>query len=131
FVQRLLMGRSPGHGISGSQHWGLAQVLWAPQGQLAIPALASDVDGLLRQRLSGAAEPHESGPLEKRIEERYRAIFTSTGAYVRGKNAPTVARLAEALESARAQLAEVRARHTEFDEQSRCVEDARAANKHA
>lgn len=130
-VREMLLGSAPGRGLTTARHWGLAQVLWAPQGHMPLEALSDDTDNVLRGLLGGQATDLAAAPLEQRIEDAYRALYTPGGVLKTGKNAPALVVAQQALAESEAALAEARAQHTAFEEQSRLVEDARAARLEA
>jgi hypothetical protein len=130
-VRAMLAGSTPGRGLSGPQHWGLAQVLWAPQGRMALGTLSADLDSELRRVIAGQLTDQAAAPLEQRIEAAYNALYTPGGALRSGQNAAPPVLLRQALDAARAELAEAQQQYAAFEDQSRRVEDARAANAHA
>ncbi len=126
FVRALLTQNPPGRGLARQENWGLAQVLWAPQGQLAFDSLSGDIVRDIRSALGAQLGGPGSGVLEQRIEEAYERFFTRTGKMKSGKDAPAVVglcqRLATARESRRAALEKQRA----YEEAARQVENLRA-----
>jgi DNA repair exonuclease SbcCD ATPase subunit len=50
-ARELLSKNAPGKGLSQSRHWGLAQVLWAPQGELKLSDLSGDLVSDIRSVL--------------------------------------------------------------------------------
>lgn len=130
-VRAMLLGTAPGRGLATARHWGLAQVLWAPQGQMPLEALSDDTDNALRRLLGGQANDVTAAPMEQRIEDAYSALYTAKGTLKTGKSAPAVVVTLQALSEAQAALGEARVHYAAFEEQSRQVEDARAARLHA
>jgi len=49
FLRTLLSCTPPGSGVVQPKHWGLAQILWTTQGELAVPPLAADVVELIQR----------------------------------------------------------------------------------
>ena len=116
---------APGRGLSKHEHWGLAEVLWAPQGALHLDSLSSSATENLRAAL-GVQLTGESGTrLEELLEERFQTYFTKGGKPRTGKQAAPIL----ALESEHETTAAERQRRLEyqqrFEETSRAVEDAR------
>ncbi len=56
-VRALLGAETPGRGPTKREHWGQAQVLWAPQGQLSLPedGLSGGLVAAIRSSLAGLA----------------------------------------------------------------------------
>src|ERR1700739_2301311 len=50
-VRELLRADAPGAGLSSSKHWGLTQVLWAPQEIQELPSLCGDILADIRASL--------------------------------------------------------------------------------
>ncbi len=92
-IREILTRKPPGRGLSQPKNWGLAQVLWAPQGTLVLGKLSGDLVVDIRTALDAQVSGPGSGPLEERIEAAYLRFFTTGGRYIRGKDAPAVARL--------------------------------------
>jgi DNA repair exonuclease SbcCD ATPase subunit len=89
-VREILQCSPPSRGLSQPQHWGLAQILWAPQGTLALPELSRDVVAHIRQSLGAQVTGEGGRALEERVEKAYAQIFTPQGRYRTGKEAPPV-----------------------------------------
>lgn len=85
-VRAVLTRNAPVKGLSRSEHWGLAQVLWAPQGDLSLVPLSGEV--LADIRTSLGAQVGSAGPVEKLIEARYAQFFTPGGKLRTGDKAP-------------------------------------------
>ncbi|MBP1683972.1 MAG: hypothetical protein H6Q33_115 [Deltaproteobacteria bacterium] len=130
-VRELLTRTTPGRGLARTEHWGLAQVLWAPQGELAIPKLSGDLVADVRAALGAQVSGPGSGPLEARITAAYLRCYTPTGQLKRGKDAPPVVRLRQDLESARAAQRAAAEQHQLFEETARRLEDLQARREHA
>lgn len=130
-VRGLFTKNAPGKGVSSPAHWGLAQVLWAPQGDLALIPLSNDLVADIRAALGAQVDSTATGPIEKRIEEVYATIYTPGGKYKSGANAPAAARLFEELERARMVLRDANDELNRFEEASREVEDCSARRAQA
>jgi DNA repair exonuclease SbcCD ATPase subunit len=116
---------APGRGLSKHEHWGLAEVLWAPQGALHLDSLSSSVTENLRAALGVQLTGESGSRLEELLEERYQSYFTKGGKPRTGKQAAPIL----GLESEQANTAAERQQRLEhqqrFEETSRAVEDAR------
>jgi len=118
----------PGAGMAKREHWGLAQVLWTSQGDLAMPELADNVVEAVRQSV-GSTLTSSGAAIESRIRGLYATFYTTTrGELKKGRNEAPMTALrrrhqelvtaesaaAEALASydrTAAQIAELRAAH--------------------
>ena len=124
-IREILAADAPGRGLSKHEHWGLAQILWAPQGALHLEAISENVAKNVRAALGVQISGETGGQLEERIARRYLDYFTKTGKPKTGKNAAPVTGLTERRERLKAQLVELRQKQQGFEEASRTVEDAR------
>lgn len=129
-ARTLLTRNPPGRGLARIENWGLAQILWAPQGNLALTALSDDLVTNVRTMLSAQVSGEESGPIEREIERRYLEFFSPSGKLRAGKDAPRLVGLEKALEEARAALQDARRLYQDFEDTSRRVEDLRARRAH-
>lgn len=123
-VRKILLGDLPGRGLSRSNHWGLAQVLWVPQGNPALDELSGNLVSAIQESLG--IQVSAPGPLEKKIEEQYLSIFTPTGNLRKGKDAPKVVDLHKDLEKALEEKQNIFSLLEAFENTSRRVEDLRA-----
>ncbi len=98
-ARRLLAGEAPGKGVTDQRHWGLAQVLWATQGNLRIADLSAGTRTTLQETLGGQIAGPAADVLEKRIADAYAQFFTRTGKLKAGAAAPAVVRLQSELET--------------------------------
>lgn len=130
-AREILTRNPPGRGLARPEHWGLAQVLWAPQGNLALAGLSGDVIANIRASLGAQVAGAGSGPLEARIEEVYSGFFTPGGRLRAGKDAPLVVHLREQLDAAVGAHRDAVAKYQGFEEASRRVEDLRARRAQA
>lgn len=130
-AREILTRNPPGRGLARLENWGLAQVLWAPQGNLALVPLSNDVIADIRASLGVQVSGAGSGPVEERIEEAYGRFFTPGGRLRIGKDAPAVLRVREALDAALQRHREAVAQYQAFEEASRRVEDLRARRAQA
>jgi DNA repair exonuclease SbcCD ATPase subunit len=125
-TREILTKNPPLKGLAKTPNWGIAQVLWAPQGGLAIGPLTGDVVSDIRRMLSAQASNGGTGPVEKRIEERYLQFFSVKGKLRTGKEAPPFTRLREQIEETIAAQQKAYDLYIGFEEASRRVEDLRA-----
>ena len=116
---------APGRGLSKHEHWGLAEVLWAPQGSLRLDSLSSNVTQNLRAALGVQLAGEGGSRLEEELEKRYATYFTNAGKLRTGKQAAPILGLQAELETALVERKERLEQHQRFEETSRAVEDAR------
>ncbi len=130
-VRTMISKNAPGRGLSRPENWGLAQVLWTTQGDLALEGLSgdlvADISSSLRKQV---AEPSAS-PVEKKVQEAYLKIFTPTGKLRAGKDASAVVQLEEKLGAAQAERAAAVTKQRDYEDASRRVEDLRATRTQA
>ena len=131
WVRKILTRNPPGRGLARPENWGLAQVLWAPQGDLALAKLSGDLVSDVREFLGVQVSGPGTGPLEKRIEEAYLQIYTPSGKLKTGKDAPAVVRLREKLQEALERRRIALEQQQVFEEVARRVEDLRARRAQA
>ena len=130
-ARALVAAEQPGRGLSKEQHWGLAQVLWVPQGKLACAELTGGLLNSIHGALNVQVAESASGELEKQIESAYLKTFAPNGKVRRGAGAPEwvawEVRLNE-LQQERPALVE---KVTELEDTSRQVQDQRARRQAA
>lgn len=78
-VRSLLGARLPGKGMTKPEHWGIAQLLFARQGEIRPDGVTPDAEARLRRALGSLAESPEGDRIERRVEEEHRKLFTETG----------------------------------------------------
>jgi chromosome segregation ATPase len=120
-VRAVLTRNAPGKGLARVEHWGLAQVLWAPQGDLSLVPFSGEVLADIRATLG--AQVGGVGPEEKLIGERYAQFFTPTGKLRGGDKAPRLVHLQAALQKGLNSRSEALKRQEEFEDLSRKVRD--------
>jgi len=128
-VRELLTRNPPGRGFSQSRNWGLAQVLWAPQGELKLKDLSGDLVTDIRNFLDVQVSDTLSSPMEKKVFEVYDQFFTRQGKVKSGKAAPPFVHLKESLEKALQQRAEAMGLLQRCEDASRRVEELRARHQ--
>ena len=124
-VREIITRDVPGRGLAQPKNWGLAQVLWAPQGNLAIGELSGDVLVDIRNSLGAQVSGPEASPIEKRIQDSWSEFFTTGGKLKTGKGAPAIVSLREKLPKAESELATARLQQQAFDETAQRVEELR------
>jgi hypothetical protein len=122
----ILTKNPPGRGLARLENWGLAQILWAPQGNLAIGPLAGEVVSDIRNMLGAQVLSTSSGPVEKKIEELFLQFFSAKGKLKSGKDAPLLSRLRDEMSRAATIRQEAHGLYLEFEEASRRVEECQA-----
>ncbi|OGO09280.1 MAG: hypothetical protein A2Y61_05940 [Chloroflexi bacterium RBG_13_60_13] len=125
-VRAMISKNAPGRGLSRPENWGLAQVLWTTQGDLALEGLSGDLVADISSSLRRQVAEPSAGPIERKMEEAYLRIYTPGGKYKTGRDAPPVVQLGHKLETARPERAAAVARQREYEDAARRVEDLRA-----
>lgn len=123
-IREILAAEAPGRGLSKQEHWGLAQILWAPQGELHLNKISGNASERLKAALGIQMSGESSGLIEDRIEERYLEFFTSKGSYKTGKNAAPIVSRQEKQAKLTEQLVILRDRHMAFEQTGHNVADA-------
>lgn len=132
-VRNILTRNAPGRGrgLARPENWGIAQVLWAPQGNLAFGKLSGDLLADIRTSLGAQVSGPSAGLVENRIEDIYLQIFTAGGKLKTGKEAPAIVNLREKLEEAKCKCNTALSEQQQFEEAGRRVEDLRARRNQA
>ena len=130
-IREILTRNPPGRGLSRPENRGLAQVLWAPQGDPSFGKLSGDLVADIRTALDVQVSGPGSEALEERIDAAYLRFFTSGGQYKRGKDAPALARLRESLPAAIEAQRTAAEQQRLFEDAARRVEDLRARRAQA
>jgi len=130
-IRAILTRDAPGRGLSKPENWGLAQVLWASQGNLAIGELSGDVLVDIRSSLGAQVSGPEASPIEKRIQENWSEFFTTGGKLKTGKGAPAIVSLREKLPKAESEFTTARSQQQAFDETAQQVEELRVRHAKA
>lgn len=126
----ILTKNPPGKGLAKTANWGIAQVLWAPQGNLTIGPLTGDVVSDIQSMLSAQVSSGGTGPVEKRIEERYLQYFSAKGKLKTGKDL-SLTRLRDEIEEATAARQKAFDLYVAFEKTSQRVEELRARRTQA
>ncbi len=130
-TREILAGKPPGRGLCRPENWGVAQVLWAPQGNLALEPLSGDLVADIRAMLSVQVSGAGTGPIEKRIEERYLEVFSPKGKVKTGKEAPLLVRLKDFLDEAVETRRKALEQYLAFEDASRRVAEFQARRAQA
>jgi DNA repair exonuclease SbcCD ATPase subunit len=125
-TREILTKNPPGRGLCRPENWGVAQVLWAPQGNLALETLSGDLIADIRAMLCVQVSGAGTGSIEKRIEERYLEVFSPKGKVKTGKEAPLLVRLKYSLAEAEETRRKAWEQYLAFEDASRRVEELQA-----
>lgn len=128
-VRELLSRNPPGRGLSQARNWGLAQVLWAPQGELELIDLSGDVVSDIRAVLGIQVSHKSSGPLEQKLSEIYDRYYTRQGRIKSGRGAPPIVDLNESINQAKQRRGEALDALQRCEEISRKVEELGARHR--
>ncbi len=126
-LREILAAVPPGRGLSKQEHWGLSEILWAPQGALTFSSTSADLSDNVRAALGVQLTTKAGTQLEGRIEEQYLKLFTSGGKIKsgRGANAAPILELELQHTALVDQHKKLVVEHQRFEECARTVEDAR------
>lgn len=124
-IREILAAEAPGRGLSKQEHWGLAQILWAPQGELHLGQISGNASESLKAALGVQVSGDSGSQIEDRIAERYLEFFTQKGGYKTGKSAAPIVTYQERKDALAGQLVGLREKHLSFEESGHNVEDAR------
>ncbi len=73
-IRAFLLGDRPGRGAAGEEHRGLARLLWAPQGQVALPS----IEGTLRQEIEKSLDALSLDEGEGRLHALLSGLYFET-----------------------------------------------------
>ena len=130
-TRALFTQNPPGRGLARPENWGLAQVLWAPQGNLMLTSLSGDLVTDIRSMLSVQIGGAGAMPLERQIEARYLEFFSPKGKLKTGKDAPLLTGLQQRLEEVTETRRKALESYAAFEESARRVEDLRSRRAQA
>ena len=125
-ARKFLKAAAPLKGLSHTRHWGIAQVLWTPQGELALTELSGDLEGDIRSMLGAQLSGPAGTQVEKRIEALFSLYFTAGGAVKKGQNAPELLRFEERQAALGEELRKAQERLQIYENAARRLEDLRA-----
>lgn len=103
-TRELFTPNGPKKGMSRPEHWGILQVLWAPQGRLELGGLSGDLLADIRQALSSSVVDSRTRDLEERMKKRYDYFFTSTGKVKNAAGASPLASLEDLIREKQREL---------------------------
>lgn len=126
YVRGMLNAQPPGRGMARVAHWGLGQILYVPQGQLALGGVAGDLASLIRQSIGHQISGPETTPIERKVHELYLRFYTEKGRLRSGKEAPAFVEKEAALQSLREQRMDLLQQVRTLEEASREVQDLAA-----
>ncbi|MBI1849123.1 MAG: AAA family ATPase [Planctomycetes bacterium] len=124
-VRAILSATPAGKGLSKSSNWGIAQVLWAPQGELRLDETSRDAEVRLRDAIGASTSSPEGERLERRIDEEWSKIFTPKGQLKRGQGASRLVTVEADRRRVEDELARACADLAAFEEASRKLEALR------
>jgi DNA repair exonuclease SbcCD ATPase subunit len=130
-ARQILSGDASLRGVTKQQHWGLAQILWAAQGDLELHALSPGTRATITDALGGQLSGPAVETIETRIAETYQRFFTPTGQLRGGASAPAIVGLRSERETAEVERAALLRRLAEFEAASRRIEDLRGRTNQA
>ncbi len=122
-ARALLSGEPTRRGATDQRHWGLAQILWATQGSLAINELAAGTRASIQEALGAQIIGPGTETCEQRIATEYELYFTPTGKLKGGATAPAVVALEKQRSAAIAQRDLLLQQLDAFTTASRRIED--------
>ncbi len=113
-VRDLVGAAIPGRGLADASLRGIGEILLADQGRLRFDgALGEPARRTLRDIIHDVSTTSDAQAVIDEVRRRWSAIFTPKGEKVRGKNAAPEVATASELETARTDLAQVKAQLTE------------------
>lgn len=131
-ARAILSGEASSRGVSDQRHWGFAQILWAPQGNLRINELASVPRATIQDSIGSQITGIGTEDLENKISEAYSQFFTRTGKIKRtGSSSPPIVDLQSRLKTEKERRESCRQQLQAFETASRRIEDLTAELKQA
>ena len=121
----ILSAVAPGRGLSKQEHWGLAQILWAPQNELHLDRISGDASERIKAALGVQIAGGSGSQIEKSINEKYQKFFTKNGSYKGGQNAAPIVLLEQERDDISEKLSAIRENHLACEQARHDVEDAR------
>lgn len=125
FLGQMLSCQPRGRKADSAEFWGIAQVLWAPQGELRLTTLSESLSANIRETLSAQLEGTVGLKARRRIEELYATHYTATGKLRSGKVAPPVVQLEARLGDAQQAVAAAQATLEDFEGTAQSVASLR------
>ncbi len=130
-AREILGGEAPGRGVSDHRHWGLAQILWAAQGQIKLDSLATGTQATIQEALGSQVAGPGAEKLEQKIADAFGQFFSPTGKLKTGAAAPAITGLQSRLDAAQIERRDLLVRLEEFDSARRKIEDLRGQTEQA
>jgi exonuclease SbcC len=109
-IVALAHGAASGRGLTGSDQWGLGQVLWVCQGEATQINVGDSQQARLREALKITLDSNQGHAIEQLIEAWYQMVYTPGGAFRGGQNKAEVAVLEDKVEERRRGVADLRTR---------------------
>ena len=109
---------APKKGMSRPEHWGILQVLWAPQGMLEVGELSGNLLDDIRTSITAQVVDDRARAVEELLGRRSETWFTPTG---KEKSAGPLATLRKEIEDAEGRLEALRMERGEAEASSRRV----------
>jgi DNA repair exonuclease SbcCD ATPase subunit len=109
---------APKKGLSRPEHWGVLQVLWAPQGRPDPGALSGNIIDDIRQSLSEQVIDSRTRGVGEKLQKLYETYFTPTG---RIRSGSPVLSCDDAIAVARSDLELARAEYADVERASETV----------
>ncbi len=122
-LRDLFSGSASGRGLTKPLHWGLAQILWVPQGQLQFDSISDDVVRNIQALLGNQVHTGSVGALERRIDEEYKKYYTDSGKLKTGKNSALLLNLEAENLKIEEELAQRLSDLQSFEETSKSIEN--------
>ena len=130
-AREILTKDPPSKGLSQPGHWGWAQALWVPQGNMALAPLSDELVSDIRSVLSVQLSSSGSSRVEKQINALYGLYFTGSGRLKKGKDAPQSVLLEQKLAAAREGLKRANEGYKSFLNASADVQESRERTEKA
>jgi energy-coupling factor transporter ATP-binding protein EcfA2 len=122
WARSLFHAQAPGKGVSKADHWGLARILWIPQGMPAYGGMTDALRTLLIPTAgAGGVENAPAGALEAAIRKKYGEYYTDKGAVRSG--AGSLAEQEKCLQEAKARVDAIRVQLDEIDLWEKVVQE--------
>ena len=109
---------APSRGLSRPEHWGILQVLWAPQGMLEVGELSGNLLDDIRTSITAQVVDDRARAVEELLGRRSETWFTPTG---KERSAGPLATLRKQIEVAEGSLKALRMERGEAEASSRRV----------
>ena len=125
-LRDLFSGSAPGRGLTKPLHWGLAQILWVPQGQLHFDSISDDLVHNIQAVLGKQPGTGSVGKIENRIDAEYDKYYTASGKTKTGKNKALLLNLEAELYNTEEKLALALGSLESYEQTSKNIQDLEA-----